>query len=101
MPVLAHLSVVGYPSRGASVGHHVRLAVEVLKNSGLRHDVHAMGTEIEAPSLSHLWPVLERIEDALRREGALRVTFQLKVDHRFDRPTGLAEKRRSALPGPG
>lgn len=98
MSVLAHLSVVGYPSQGASVGRYVRRAVEILRESGLRHEVHAMGTEIECAQLSDLWPVLERIDAALQALGATRTSFQLKVDHRLDRATGLEEKRLSALP---
>lgn len=101
MKVLAHLSVVGYPSEGASVGRYVRRAVQVLQASGLRHEVHAMGTEIECRRLADLWPLLERIDEALRKDGATRITLQLKVDHRTDRDVGLEQKRRSALPRDG
>lgn len=94
--VVAHLSVTAYPADGTSVGRYVRRAVEVLKASGLRHEVHAMGTEIECGSLGELFDVVARIDDALAAMGAQRITVQLKIDDRRDKTVGLADKVRSA-----
>lgn len=92
---IAHLSVLGLPSEGASVGGYVRKAVEVLKSSGLKMEVHAMGTEIEAERLDQLFEVVRRIDEALRAMGAERITISLKIDHRMDKSTDLASKVRS------
>lgn len=97
---LAHLSVTGLPSDGASVGRYVRRAVEVLRSSGLRHEVHAMGTEIESESLPPILAVVQQIDEALAAMGAQRVTIQLKIDDRRDKRAGLKEKVRSATSTP-
>jgi uncharacterized protein (TIGR00106 family) len=93
---LAHLSVMGLPSDGASVGRYVRKAVEILRSSGLRHEVHAMGSEIEAPRLEQIFEVVRRMDEALGLMGAERVTISLKIDHRRDKQADLASKVRSA-----
>jgi uncharacterized protein (TIGR00106 family) len=98
--VVAHLSVTAYPADGASVGKWVRLAVAEVRRSGLRHEVHAMGTELECDNLRQLFQVVNRIDRALAKAGALRVGIQLKIDHRLDRPVGLRDKVRSATRRP-
>lgn len=94
---LAHLSITGLPSDGASVGRYVRRAVEVLRQSGLKHEVHAMGSEIEAERLDEIFDVVRRMDDALAQLGAERITIALKVDHRRDKRADLSSKVRSAL----
>lgn len=95
--VIAHLSVTGLPADGTSVGRYVRKAVDVLRSSGLKFEVHAMGTEIECEHLSDLLGVVERIDEALVAAGAERVTIQLKIDDRRDRKMGAKERVSSAL----
>ena len=94
---LAHVSVMGLPSDGASVGRYVRRAVEVLKASGIKHEVHAMGSEIEAERLEQIFEVVKKMDDAVASLGAKRVTISLKIDHRLDKPADLSSKVRSAL----
>jgi uncharacterized protein YqgV (UPF0045/DUF77 family) len=62
MAYIAHLSVSALPSDGASVGAWVRIAVQELRASGLKHKVHAMGTEIEYERPADLWRLLDRID---------------------------------------
>lgn len=87
---------MGLPSDGASVGRYVRKAVEVLEKSGLKHQVHAMGTEIEAERLEQIFEVVRKMDEAMGAMGAERVTISLKIDHRLDKRTDLASKVRSA-----
>lgn len=88
---------MGLPSDGASLGRYVRKAVDVLKASGLTHEVHAMGTEMEAEHLEQIVDVVKRMDDALGNLGAERVTISLEVDHRRDKSADLRSKVRSAL----
>ncbi len=104
MSVIAHLSVTALPAEGTSVGQYVRRAVQILQDSGLRHEVHAMGTEIECGRLDELFRVVQEIDEGLAKLGAERVMIQLKVDNRSDKPTSIEGKVRSALgqaPGRG
>ena len=98
--IIAHLSVSALPADGTSVGRYVRRAVEVLRASGLRFEVHAMGTEIECGTYPELFRVIEAIDDALAEEGGTRVTLQLKIDHRLDKEARLEDKVRSATGPP-
>ena len=98
--MMAHLSVTALPAEGASVGRYVRCAVDVLRASGLSHEVLAMGTEIEFGALRELWPVIETIDEELVKMGATRVTIQLKIDDRRDRAVTREDKVDSAKRGP-
>ena len=73
----------------------MRAAVKVLRASGLKDEVHAMGSEIEAERLEEIFDVVRRMDEAIRAEGAERVTISLKIDHRVDREASLASKVRS------
>lgn len=91
--IVAHLFVSALPANGTSVGRYVRRAVAVLEKSGIALEVHATGTEIEAPSLRILFAIVEQIDGALVRLGAQRVTIQLKIDDRRDKRSTIASKQ--------
>jgi uncharacterized protein (TIGR00106 family) len=93
---LANISILGLPSEGASVGRYVRTAVEVLQASGLKHEVHAMGSDVEAERLEDIFKLVQAMDDALLKMGAARVTVSLKIDHRTDKKSSLQGKTQSA-----
>ncbi|MBI2077637.1 MAG: thiamine-binding protein [Euryarchaeota archaeon] len=98
--MIAHLSITAPPSDGASAGRYVRRAVEVLYASGLPHEVHARGTEVEFGAPDDRFRVVEAIDPELVKIGAERVTIQLKIDDRRDRAVTRADKVRSATGAP-
>lgn len=100
MGYIAHVSVTALPSQGASVGEWVRIAVREFRRSGLRHELHAMGTEVEYDRPAQLWRILDRIDKRLASAGAQRVMVQLKIDHRLDKPASLRSKVQSARRAP-
>jgi uncharacterized protein (TIGR00106 family) len=90
--IAAHLSITALPAEGTSVGHWVRRALDVVEASGLKHELHAMGTELEADDLRELLEVVALIDDTLAKQGAKRIMIQLKIDDRPDRRRSLEQK---------
>ncbi len=93
--ILAQLSV--YPvGEGVSMGRFVKLGVKAIKESGYTHQVGAMSTAVEVPSLEELFALVTRMRQAQLDEGAKRVIIELKVDDRRDKQATLASKIASA-----
>jgi uncharacterized protein (TIGR00106 family) len=57
---------------------HVDAAIAVIQASGLRHEVHAMGTVIEGPP-EKIWPLLQAVHEATLAAGAERTLSIIKV----------------------
>lgn len=76
---------------------HVEAAIAVARRSGLRHEVHALGTTVEGPP-DEVWPVVRRMHEACLRSGAGSVVTVVKFAQAAvgDGPTidGLTAKFR-------
>ncbi len=79
---------------GPSLSAHVARAVEVIKASGLAHEFHAMGTNVEG-SFEEITALVQRCSDALFAMGAKRLLIRLVLDDRRDRPSTLSGKKKS------
>lgn len=77
-----------------SLSRYVAGVERVLRDSGLKHELTAMGTNIEG-DLDTILPVLRRMHEAPFAEGARRVSTLIKIDDRRDRPHTLEGKVRS------
>ncbi|HEX9816899.1 MAG TPA: thiamine-binding protein [Candidatus Thermoplasmatota archaeon] len=73
---------MGLPHDGASVGRFVRKTVGILKRSGWKYEVHAMGSKIEAAGLEQIFEVVRTMDEALGLLGTERVTIWLTLAHR-------------------
>lgn len=82
--VIAELSIV--PLAGEDMRPAVEIAVEVLKKSGLKYEVGAMGTTIEG-ELEQVLNVLKEAHQAVVGHGPERVLTELRID---ERRTGAA-----------
>jgi uncharacterized protein (TIGR00106 family) len=77
--VLLEMSITPL-GKGESVGQHVAECVEIIANSGLDYELHAMGTIVEGE--------LEQVLDLMRRcidhvaQHSDRVTCAAKLDFR-------------------
>lgn len=98
--ITALFSVLGLPADGTSVARYVRAAVEEIRASGLRHEIHASGTEVECARLGQLLRLVGRVDAAVARAGARRITILVKIDDRRDARAGLRAKVRSATRRP-
>jgi|Deesub1362A_J573_1020465.scaffolds.fasta_scaffold01850_12 uncharacterized protein (TIGR00106 family) len=94
--IIAEVSI--FPvSEGTSLSRYVKAAYEVIRDSGLKHQLTAMGTIIEAGCLEELFNVVAKAEKAVLEMGARRVVINLKVDHRVDKEASMEGKVRSVL----
>ncbi len=57
---------------------HIEAAIAVIQQSGLRYEVDALGTTLEAEP-DALWPLLRRIHEACLADGADSAVTVIKV----------------------
>src|SRR3990170_4330190 len=77
-----------------SLSRYVAGVERILRESGLTHQLTAMGTIIEG-DLDAILPVVRRMHEAPFAEGALRVSTLIKVDDRRDKDHTIEGKVRS------
>jgi uncharacterized protein (TIGR00106 family) len=76
---------------GLSLSPYVAEAVRIIRESGLRHEFHSMGTNIEG-EWDEVMGVIRRCQERLFEMGAPRVTTTLKISERRDREPSMAAK---------
>ena len=91
MKATAELQVVPIGS-GVTVRREVTRVVELLQGHGFILETHASGTNIEG-ELSAILAAVEKIHEALHREGSVRLMSCLKLETRTDKAPTLAGKR--------
>jgi len=80
---------------GESLGAAVARAVEIVRASGLRHEVTDMGTIVEG-SPGECLRLVERCLETLA-EAHRRLSCSVKIDYRTGGESRLGRKRRSVL----
>ena len=90
MKATAELQVVPMGS-GASVRREITRVVELLHGYNFILETHASGTNIEG-ELTTILAAVEKIHEALHREGSVRLVSYLKVETRTDKTPTLAGK---------
>ncbi len=77
--MIAEIQVIPRPAGTAEDRYkHVDAAIAVIQASGLRYEVHALGTVIEGPP-EKIWPMLQAVHEATLRSGAERTLTMIKV----------------------
>lgn len=77
--MIAELQVLPRPVGTAEDRYkHVDAAIAVIQASGLRYEVHAMGTIVEGPP-EKIWPLLQAVHEATLASGAERTLSLFKV----------------------
>jgi uncharacterized protein (TIGR00106 family) len=77
--VIAEIQVLPRPvGTTADRYKHVDAAIAVIQASGLRYEVHALGTVIEGPP-EKIWPLLQAVHQATLEAGAERTLSVIKV----------------------
>ncbi len=90
--IVADISIIPI-GVGESVSRFVREAVEELKREGLRVEVTAMSTVVEAESVEKLFSAVQRAREAVFRMGAKRVYTILRIDERRDKKQSIEGKK--------
>ena len=77
-----------------SLSPYVAGVERILRNSGLKHELTAMGSIIEG-NLDEILPVLREMHEQPFGQGAARVSTLIKIDDRRDKPGSIEGKIRS------
>lgn len=93
MKVIADLCVVPL-GVGVSVSEYVAACEKVLKEAGLKTQLHAYGTNIEG-EWDAVFAAIKRCHEAVHAMGAPRITTTLKFGTRTDRSQTMEEKVKS------
>ncbi|WP_326544030.1 thiamine-binding protein [Pseudorhodoferax sp.] len=77
--MIAEIQVIPRPAGTADDRYkHVDAAIAVIQASGLRYEVHGMGTVVEGPP-EKIWPLLQAVHQATLEAGAERTLSLIKV----------------------
>lgn len=79
---------------GVSVSSYVAECQQVLKRAGLRHELHAYGTNIEGP-WDEVMAAVKECHRAVHEAGAPRITTTMKLGTRTDREQRMEDKLQS------
>ncbi len=77
-----------------SISDHIAGAERILRTSGLKHQITAMGTIIEG-DLDEILAVVRKMHEHPFTQGALRVSTSIRIDDRRDKVATIDGKMRS------
>ena len=79
---------------GTSVSRYVAICQDVLEESGLRHSMHAYGTNVEG-EWDDVMRVIRLCHDRVHEVGAPRISTTVRIGTRIDRMQSMDEKIES------
>jgi len=93
---IVFVSIAPLGTATTSLSSYVAGVERVLKDSGLKSQLTAMGTIIEG-DIDAILPVLRRMHELPFAEGAVRVSTLIKIDDRRDKTSSIETKVRSVM----
>ncbi len=91
---VAFVTIVPLGTGSTSLSAYVAGVERILRESGLQHELTAMGTIIEG-EVDQILAVVRRMHEQPFAQGALRVSTELKIDDRRDKKGTIASKVRA------
>ena len=91
---IVFLTITPLGTATPSVSTYVAGVERILRESGLKHQLTAMGTIIEG-DLDEILAVVRRMHEHPFTQGAVRVSTLLKIDDRRDKEHTIAGKMAS------
>ena len=76
---------------GVSVSEYIAACERVLDEAGLRHQMHAYGTNVEG-EWDEVFAAVKRCHEVVHAMGAPRITTSLKIGTRCDRVQSMQDK---------
>lgn len=76
---------------GTSVSEYVAACERVLDASGLEHQLHAYGTNIQG-EWDEVFAAVKRCHEVVHEMGAPRISTSMRVGTRTDRPQTMQDK---------
>ncbi len=94
--VIAEITAVPLGTGSTSLSRYVRIAQQVIEQSGLEHRLCPMGTCVQG-DLDTILSTVKRIHQALAEAGCARISTQLKIDDRRDKDRVMQDKIDAVL----
>jgi len=91
---VAFLTITPLGTATPSLSHYVAGVERLLRETGLKHQLTAMGTIIEG-EVDELLAVVRRLHEHPFTQGAQRVSTSLRIDDRRDKAHSIEGKMRS------
>ena len=92
MPLM-EISIIPIGTKKPSISEYVALSEEALRNiRGIKVQITAMGTIVEADSLSTLFKVAQIMHQQILSHGIKRVLTNITVDDRTDKKVTIKGK---------
>jgi uncharacterized protein (TIGR00106 family) len=81
---------------GVSVSDYVAACQKVLQAAGLKHEMHAYGTNVEG-DWDDVMAAVKRCHEVVHEMGAPRITTSMRVGTRIDRAQSMNDKVQSVV----
>jgi uncharacterized protein (TIGR00106 family) len=91
---IVFLTITPLGTATPSVSRYVAGCERILRESGLRNELTAMGTIIEG-DLDAILAVVRKMHEGPFTQGAVRVSTSIRIDDRRDKEHTIAGKMRS------
>jgi uncharacterized protein (TIGR00106 family) len=91
---IVFVTIAPLGTASTSLSRYVAGVERILRKSGLRHELTAMGSIIEG-NLDEILPVLREMHEQPFGQGAARVSTLIKIDDRRDKAASMDSKIRS------
>ena len=91
---IVFVTIAPLGTAGSSLSRYVAGVERILRRSGLKHELTAMGTIVEG-DLDAILPVLREMHEHPFSQGAVRVSTLIKIDDRRDKAASMDAKIRS------
>ena len=92
--VIAFVTITPLGTATPSVSRYVAGCERILRDSGLRNELTAMGTIIEG-DLGEILAVVRKMHESPFAQGAVRVSTSIRIDDRRDKESTIAGKLKS------
>ena len=79
---------------GVSLSKYIAACEQILAETGLTYELHANGTNVEG-EWDTVFAAIKRCHETIHGMGAPRISTQIKVGTRTDRPQNMADKVKS------
>ena len=71
-------------SEGTSLSDYVAEILKIIHKSGLKYELHSMGTNVEG-NIEDIAAVVKKCHERLKEMGCDRISTNIKIDERFDK----------------
>ncbi len=76
---------------GVSVSEEVAAVEKLIRDSGLKYQLHGYGTNIEGP-WDEVFALIKQCHEELHKKGTVRISSTLRVGTRTDKEQGIQDK---------